>query len=282
MVEYQTYPIILAHGITRFDFLANWLLHIDNDSNDDGLHYFRNIRTHIMATKRFDVHHSHVSWATDVEVRADELKQEVENVLHKSSASKVHIIAHSMGGLDARHMLYKNRAAEFQKKVASLTTIATPHCGTSIADHILGMPTLDGDLAKAVAKIGLGENLAGFKSITTKACEIFNEQAEAWENSCGVQFRTYAGTQKWSKIFLPFRAFWGKIKGPHDGLVSVDSAKWQDKYFVEPIIDADHFNLTGWTDISELPDIVSFLRMETKIKRLYLTIAKELAEAFPI
>ncbi len=282
MTKYQTYPIILAHGIAQFDFLSNWFFHIDNESDNDGLHYFRNIRTHLMSTKKFDVYHSRVSWAADVEVRADDLKQAVEAVLSESEAQKVHIIAHSMGGLDTRHMLYNNRVDNFQQKVASLTTIGTPHHGTTVADYVLGTKTLDGDLAKSVAKIGLGDNLAGFKSVTTKACRLFNEKATAWENSCGVQFRTYAGAQKWGKIFLPFRPFWQKIDDDNDGLVSVESAKWQDEYFVEPIIDADHLNLIGWTDLSELPDIVSFLGMETKIKSLYLSIANGLAEAFPI
>ncbi len=282
MAEYQTYPIILAHGIARFDFLTNWFLHIDNDSDDDGLHYFRNIRTHLMSTKKFGVYHSRVSWAADVEVRADELKQEVEKVLRASHAPKVHIIAHSMGGLDARHMLYKYRDANFQQKVASLTTLGTPHHGSSVADYVVGTTDQDSELAEAVSKIGLGTDIAGLKSLTTEACKTFNEKAEAWENNCGVQFRAYAGAQKWAKIFQPFRLFWQKLGGDNDGLVPVESAMWQDKYFVEPIIDADHLNLIGWTDLSELPDIISFLKMETKIKALYLTIAEGLAEAFPI
>ncbi len=282
MTTYVTYPIILAHGIARFDVITNLLLRIDNDSADDGLHYFRNIRTHLMGTKRFDVHHSNVSWAADVEVRADDLKMEVEKVLHNTQAEKVHIIAHSMGGLDARHMLYKNRHTGFHHKVASLTTIGAPHHGTPAADRVLNAIQIDDDLVETIDTLGLGTHVAGFKNLTTEACEAFNEKAGEWERECGVQFRAYAGKQRYGRVFRLIRPFHLLIPTDNDGLVPVSSAKWHDDYFVPPIIDADHLNLTGWSDLEELPNIIAFLTMETKIKQLYLSIAEVLAEAFPI
>ena len=42
----------------------------------------------------------------------------------------MHLIAHSMGGLDARHMIVREGMAE---RVASLTTVGTPHNGTPVA-----------------------------------------------------------------------------------------------------------------------------------------------------
>src|SRR4029077_5920819 len=44
----------------------------------------------------------------------------------------IHLIGHSMGGLDARRMLAN---AEWQRRVLSLTTIGTPHLGTALADY---------------------------------------------------------------------------------------------------------------------------------------------------
>jgi pimeloyl-ACP methyl ester carboxylesterase len=49
----------------------------------------------------------------------------------------IHIVAHSMGGLDARYLISKqglNRASWF----ASVTTISTPHHGSQLADIITG------------------------------------------------------------------------------------------------------------------------------------------------
>jgi triacylglycerol esterase/lipase EstA (alpha/beta hydrolase family) len=41
----------------------------------------------------------------------------------------VHIIAHSMGGLDARHLIVD--IVTMADKVGTLATIGTPHLGTS-------------------------------------------------------------------------------------------------------------------------------------------------------
>jgi len=44
---------------------------------------------------------------------------------------KVNVIGHSMGGIDARVAIARFGAAE---RVASLTTVASPHRGTPLAD----------------------------------------------------------------------------------------------------------------------------------------------------
>lgn len=96
----MTFPIILAHGVCRFDILINEALKLDNNDDPklDRLHYFRGIRTMLMA-KGFCVYHSNVSWAADVNTRAEDLRINIEDVLKKEKAKKVNIIAHSMGGL---------------------------------------------------------------------------------------------------------------------------------------------------------------------------------------
>jgi hypothetical protein len=48
------------------------------------------------------------------------------------------------------------------------------------------------------------------------------------------------------------------------------------------VLDADHLNLIGWVDLSELPDYLSFFGMEARIKKLYLDIARELAQVFTL
>ena len=78
--------------------------------------------------------HPNQDFAGPVELRSGQLKLRVEEALTQTGAPKVHIIAHSMGGLDARHMIVDLGMAD---KVASLTTIGTPHRGTILADHLL-------------------------------------------------------------------------------------------------------------------------------------------------
>ena len=70
-------------------------------------------------------------------------------------------------------------------------------------------------------------------------------------------------------------------EGDNDGLVSVESAKWKEEYFVEPVLNADHFNLCGWWDPSEILRGLLPIQLEEKIKGVYLSIAEGLAEGFP-
>lgn len=276
MGDYKTYPIILAHGIARFDILSQQLFDIDNSDPDDGLHYFRNIRTHLQS-HGFYVHHTNVEWAGGVDVRSRSLKRQIEGVLDDDglAAEKVHIIAHSMGGLDARHMLYDNRQDGFHAKIASLTTIATPHRGSPAADSIVAKV---GGLLKG---LGLGD---GAHDLTTRACNRFNEEAGDWESECGVRFRAYAGKQEFLYIFAPLKLTWPVVyerEGDNDGLVSVESAMWREEYFVSPVLDGDHFNLCGWWDPAESLRGLSPVKLETKIKAVYLSIAEGLAKDFP-
>jgi triacylglycerol lipase len=271
----KTFPIVLAHGIARFDLLSNLLFKVGKRV-DDKLHYFRNIRTHL-ERQGFTVRHSNVEWARGVDVRSKTLKKEVERILSETKAEKVHIVAHSMGGLDTRHMLFDHRKEGFHEKVASLTTLGTPHHGSSFADFLVRG---SGNLIS-----GLGLSVEGTHDLTRKAARRFNRKAEKWESRCGVRFRAYAGTQPPKRIFNPLKIAWSIIfgrEGDNDGLVSVQSARWRDEYFVPPVLDADHLNLLGWWDTAELSGGESRKALESRIKSVYLAIGTTLAQEFPI
>jgi hypothetical protein len=64
----MTFPIILAHGVCRFDILWNESLDADNndDPKIDRLNYFRGIRT-MLKDKGYTVYHSKVAWAANVD-----------------------------------------------------------------------------------------------------------------------------------------------------------------------------------------------------------------------
>jgi triacylglycerol lipase len=285
-----TYPIMLAHGIARFDKVIDPVFDNDNTA-DDRTHYFRRIRSTLLA-HGFDVIHSNVSWAGSVNQRAADLKANVEAVLQaRPGITKVHIIAHSMGGLDARHMLFEHQDAKMHEKVASISTIGTPHWGTSFADW--GMRAFGDFLLGFLDSLGIN-TLDGFRDLTTSACSAFNAQAEAFEQTCGVRFSTFAGTQDLKFIFAPLRFSWrivNHFEGRNDGLVSLASAKWKDAYFRAPDLRADHLNQLGWWEPNELRRPLLRLapdegetrqQLEERIRQFYVDLAQQLASDFPV
>src|ERR1044071_1492445 len=198
MPDNQTLPIVLAHGIARIDVLRETLireLHLDDEQLDDHLQYFRGIRD-FLRSQGFNVHHSSVGFADPVDERAEQLSQEVNRISNQEDAAKVHIIAHSMGGLDARHMIVDIRG--MAEKVASLTTIGTPHLGSPFANAGLGF---GGEfLIKLLSPV---LHLEGFRDLTIEACGAFNDRARDKEATNGVAYQTYAGAEDRDSVFFP-------------------------------------------------------------------------------
>jgi triacylglycerol lipase len=285
-------PIVLAHGIARFDILREIFITrspIPEDELGDSLHYFKGIKSHLEANG-FEAHHSSVDFAGSVDLRAQQLSEQINQVSDESTAEKVHIIAHSMGGLDARRMIVDIDG--MADKVASLTTIGTPHLGTSFADFGLsagGRLVVDG-LRSII-------NLGGFLDLTTTACEEFNRRAKDKEASNTVVYRTYASAEERDQVFLPLQPSWfviSKNEGENDGLVSVKSQHWTNELVgsdgsrktIEQLrfgVPADHLNEVGWWDPQEIDSVLGLLKAgknadeyEAKIRNIYLQIAMSL------
>jgi triacylglycerol lipase len=291
------YPIILAHGIARFDFLLQNFVKgfgttsgIDLDAATDGLHYFKGVARHLR-NNGFDVHHSSVSFAAGVEQRAEDLRREVSNVLSLRAAEKVHVIGHSMGGLDARHMIVNQGMAD---KVASVTTVGTPHKGSSFADWALAHK--GHQLIKLVSTV---IDLGGVADLTTTACQAFNDAARSSEAANEVVYQTYSSAEDQKHVFGPLQPSWAVInqtEGENDGLVARSSQKWDDELAgeggrVKKIahhefpIPADHLNECGWWDWNNQLKITDWLQAnvanqikeyELRIKNVYLGIAQSL------
>lgn len=256
-------PIVLAHGMARPDYLIDSIFKTLNLSLydfslvSDRFHYFKGIASHLKEAG-FEVYHTSVSFAADVATRARDLKREIEKILEKTGHKKVHIIGHSMGGLDARYMIVEEKMA---KKVVSLTTIGTPHWGTSVADVVIeqGVDKVIGIFRKII-------NLEGIRSVTTEICKKFNEYAEPFEAANNVYYQVYYSSKKHESTFLPFQISWQIInerEGPNDGLVSVESQKWTERLVgkngtIKPVyqyefpIPADHMDQMGWWNLNEV------------------------------
>lgn len=67
--------------------------------------------------------------------RAAILAQQIDAALAATGATKINIIAHSQGGVDSRYLI---SSLGYGNRVASLTTISSPHRGTAIADRVMG------------------------------------------------------------------------------------------------------------------------------------------------
>jgi triacylglycerol lipase len=270
----RQYPIVLAHGICRFDLLMDTAFDMDA-GGDDRFHYFRGIRT-FLQSQGYTVYHTHVSWAAGVETRATELRNELTRITRGFTRHpKVHIVAHSMGGLDARRMIFNYRMHD---RVASLATISTPHLGTSFADSGLSR------LNRVIDVVGwFGLDLTGFRDLTRPACEEFNRTAESFELSNGVRYRTYAGAAAEEDVFKPLQVSWRIVngeEGPNDGLVSVRSAKWRDEFF-GGTFEGDHRNEIGWADTDHLSSGHAFGLFERQVNDFYLRIARDITSPDP-
>jgi triacylglycerol lipase len=290
----QKLPIVLAHGIARFDILLEILRSkslLRENELEDRFQYFKGIKSHL-ESNGFEVFHPNQDFAGSVDLRAEQLKARVNEILSGRGVDKVHIIAHSMGGLDARRMIVDKDMAEH---VASLTTIGTPHLGTILADHVInhgGFFLIEG-LRRVI-------NLDGFADLTITACEQFNRRAEDQEASNNVSYQTYASAESFHLVFAPLVPSWIFIRdheGKNDGLVPFRSQHWKNELVAQDgrrktiaqkefPIPADHLNQVGWWDPQEAANpaigLLSLIKpaqieeYESQIKNVYLGIAQSL------
>jgi triacylglycerol lipase len=291
------YPIILAHGIAPFDVVTKkWikegkLVGIDLSAGLDEILYFKGMKNFLNG-KGFDVEYSSVEFAGSVEERAEDLRKEVERILGQKQKPKAHIIAHSMGGLDSRLMIFNNEN-KIADKIASLTTIGTPHWGSSFATW-----AIEHHADEALKALGEFINLDGVKDLTVQKWKEFNERLEKSEAHNNIHYQTYSSVEEKELIFSLLQLSWKIIferEGANDGLVSRASQRWKDKLvgdgITKPIpqkdfpISADHLNEIGWWDWNQLkmkhtfiPTIFYAWWYEKKIKDVYLEIAEGLRQ----
>lgn len=116
------YPILLVHGIILKDtFFFKAFGNIPNVLKEEG----------------FCVYCSTNDGVGTIENNAEQLKTQITKILQKEKTDKINIIAHSKGGLDCKYMIQN---LNMQDKIASLTTICTPHKGSQLASTILDWP----------------------------------------------------------------------------------------------------------------------------------------------
>ena len=216
------------------------------------LHYFRGLKE-----KYPNALFPEVPPASSVEVRSKALAAAIASAFPSGG---IHIVAHSMAGLDSRYLLSRNLNGLGTKgRVATLSTIATPHRGTPAADLLVGGKPSPLD-PRWVTYETLSRLTADFVDIgavgdlTTRFAAHFNAENKDLPD---VHYFAYAGSSIQSFLLAPVHK-WIEFVGTNadektnDGLVSIASAKWPDKLAEEPW-QADHISQVGW-DLNRPPD----------------------------
>lgn len=210
-----------------------------------------------------------------IRVRAAMWKQRIEHILDETQADGLSLIAHSMGGLDARYLITQ---LGLHEHVHSLVTVSTPHRGTPIAEVVLDQPDLvRGWLADLADYIGSRALEGSPSDALTAVSELTPEYMATTFNPSvpdhsSVQYWSYAGQAgkgtdvPLDPFFYVLNAITYKREGVNDGYVSVDSAKWGT--FLGTI-DADHARQIG---------IASSLGGAFDAKAFYADIARRLAQ----
>lgn len=170
-----------------------------------------------------------------IETRAEGWQKLIHKLVKKTRGEKINIIAHSMGGLDIRYALAKLDIADH---VASLTTVCTPHRGTSLAELTLKTPEAIRDkLADFLDWMGdriyphtKSDSVGSATQLTRHyITEVFNPEIT---DVPGIPYYSYSssvgkGTNQPIRVIARYQnnhIF--ENEGPNDGMVSVQSSKW--------------------------------------------------------
>ncbi|OQD72549.1 hypothetical protein PENDEC_c020G03021 [Penicillium decumbens] len=246
------HPIVLAHGLLGFDelHLAGRYL--------PGVQYWRGVREALSA-QGVEVITASVPPSSTIEERAEELARDIEI---GARGRDVNIIAHSMF------------------KVLSLTTIATPHRGSSVADYVLDQIGADRLPQIYYTLNRMNVQTGAFSQLTRKyMSDTFNPNTPDADN---VRYFSYGAAVQpgiWSVFRLSHKIL-AQLEGPNDGLVSVASSRWGgDAGYKGTLMGVNHLDLINWTNRLKFlaGDILGNPRKFNAIA-LYLDIADMLAK----
>jgi triacylglycerol lipase len=215
------YPILFVHGVFfRDSERRNYWGRIPKELELNG------------ATCFYGNHQS----ASSIEESAKEIADRINQIVEKTGCKKINIIAHSKGGLDCRYAIANCGIAD---KVASLTTINTPHRGCVFAGWLLEKASekLKNMIAvsyNTAAKFFGDSNpdfLAAVENLTSDYCAEFNKN---------IKTPAYIYCQSVGSVMHKARSgkfplnishnFVKSFDGDNDGLVGVDSFEWGEKY----------------------------------------------------
>jgi triacylglycerol lipase len=236
------HTIVLAHGILGFGALPGVSLLIN---------YFNGVAKHL-SNQGHTVHSPSVSTVGSVARRGKQLGDEIL-ALPLSAGEKVHVIAHSMGGLDARHALAN--VPGVVDRVQTLVTIGTPHQGSPVADAF-DHPTHPLFDALPAFLVELFRSSGGaVHDLTTDAARDFNEKTNDPKSVRYIEVAGNAEEAPHQLLLFRLAAAIGRFTNGeiNDGVVTKSSALRDLPDHVHlPDWPVDHAGEIGWSLKPEL------------------------------
>ena len=211
------------------------------------IHYFNGVAPHLEQTfPGLTVREMATDPLGTVADRSGVLALEIVKAFGPSEP--VHLIAHSMGGLDARFLVARN-VSGVGTRVKTVVNIGTPHLGSPVATLMQKMNVLDRLLDFFHIRRGF---LAELRAKMNAVHDLSEQAAAALDRQCpddpGVRYLEIAGTGRegsshTSAFFAPTYRFLSQRVGPNDGMVPLTSAQRGRKLFATWA--ADHADLIG-------------------------------------
>ncbi|KAG1757770.1 Alpha/Beta hydrolase protein [Suillus lakei] len=233
-------PVVFCHGLLGFDTVT-----VGPSLAPLQVAHWRGIKE-ALETNGCEVLITRVPATSSPVERAKVLEKKISEVY---PGRAVHLVGTQhdtlQGGLDCRYLTTHLTQRKFS--VISLTTIATPHRGSSFADHFMSLASQH--LPSVLALLELLPNGGGdgkaFECLTLESMRRFNEETPDIE---GVRYLSWGAcyepglidTWKWPHSVILEK------EGPNDGLVSVESAKWGT--YLGTLSPVNHLDLVGWTN----------------------------------
>ncbi len=277
------YPIVLAHGALGMESYGP-------------LDYWYGI-VEALEAEGAEVYVTQVSAINSSLERGQQLEAQVAAIVASSGASKVNLIGHSQGGLDARYV-----AGVSPGLVASVTTIGSPHQGAELAqvlaDGILADGTftaalidLLGGAVEAVLELVTGQEnpvdaRAALIGLSPAGVGLFNALfPDGLPSGCGpgpavvggIHYFSWTGASVLTNVLDPTDGFLGLtsfvyLGEANDGLVSVCSAQFgdviRDDYVANHLDEVNQ--ILGIASLFETDPVTLFLNHANRLKNLGL------------
>ncbi len=259
------YPLVLGHGFFGFDSVGplEYFGGAADALRDEGF------AAYVTAVEPI---------ASSVDTRGPQLGREIACIATISGSGKVNLVGHSQGGLDARVVAVHPVYSQY---VASVTTVATPHHGSLIADAALGLvPDVSQGLLDAIADLwgyiaGAPENNAEVQASLEQLSEAHSTDFNLTHpDNPSLEYFSWAGRSVATALsfdygdeecndgvlpnpprrdiidteLFPTFEFLNLLRGRNDGLVTIRSAKWGTFMGCVPADHADQIGLLSLTD----------------------------------